>query len=158
MAQTSIKNNKYGILSSGGEMHILKKMGVSANNIVNISNGDRLIKSLAIGDTLCVPSVASFARGGYELFSKIQYLSNNSIEFKSGNESYLNFSSIKPLSITTLETLRTIAQHEYEFMRWIQSVSLDRNFKTQLLNKIGWENITMVSLMFGNNGIKKKGS
>lgn len=158
MAEVSIKNKKYGIYCSEGEKHILKKMGVSEDNVADISRGGELMKRMTVGDTLCVPRVASFARSGYDLFSKMQYLSNSGIEFKSGNEGYLNFSAIKPLSATTCETLRTIAQHEYEFMRWVQSVSLNQNFKTQLLNKIGWENISMISLMFSNNGIKKKGN
>ena len=80
------------------------------------------------------------------------------IEFQSGNERYLSFSAIKPMPLPTREALRDFATREEEFIKWVQSSRLDVKSKTMLSNKIRWEFMANIVLVFENNGIKKKGN
>lgn len=151
-----ISNERYAIVSSEGERHLVNKMGVVDKNIYDINMGNELIKRLSAGDTLCVASINSFSAGGYDLFCKLQYLSNQGIEFQSLNERYLNFSVLKPLPPVVCEALRNFAAREYEFLRWIQSGTVSNNVKAQLVNRVQWETLADIMLVFGNNGIKRR--
>ena len=151
-----ISNEKYAIVCSNAEMQIVKKMGVQEKNIYNISFANELFRRMTAGDILCVASIGSFAYGGYDLFCKMQQLSNHGIEFQSGNERYLNFSVIKPLSVVCGEALRNFAVREYEFIQWIQAGTVSSQVKNQLIKRIQWETINDIILVFGNNGIKRK--
>lgn len=117
-----------------------------------------LLNRMIAGDTLCVPAVSSFAGGAYDLFGKLQFLSSRGIEFQSGNEFYLNFSSIKPLSVVTVETLKNFASREVEFVQWVQSSQLPDTAKVPLINRIRAESLTDIMIVFNNNGIRKKGN
>lgn len=152
------RNTKLGIVYSNSEVHVVRKMGVPEQNIVGVGRMNDVISRMTAGDSLCVPSVKSFSYGAYDLFCKMQYLANNGIEFQSGNERYLSFSAVKPLPLPTVETLRDFAARESEFIRWVQSSGLDQKSKAALSNKIYWEFMADVVLVFGNNGIKKKGN
>lgn len=153
-----ICNEKYGVASSNGEISVLKKMGVSERNIINISKCNEVFNHITVGDILCVPSVKSFAFGAYDLVNKMIYLSNNGVEFQVGNERYLSFSTIRPLSVVTVQTLKNIAQREYEFVQWVQNSKLGNDAKTQLISRIRYESLTDIVLIFNNSGIKKKGN
>lgn len=153
-----ICKQRYGIASCSGEIPVLKKMGVPERNIFDVARCNELLHRIMIGDTLCVVNVKAFAIGVYDLVSKMLYLSNNGIEFQSGNERYLCFSPIKPLSVVTVQTLKSYAQREYEFVQWIQTSKLNNEVKTRLISRIRYEYLTDIALVFSNNGICKKGS
>lgn len=153
-----IRNEKYGISSSNADVHILKQMGVSDKNIYPLSNANTLFKQMFAGDILCVASVGSFAVGAYDLFSKMVFLSNNGIEFRSGNEKYLNFSSVAPLSMVSRSTLENFAKREIEFAKYVQVGNISNVAKTQLANRIRWEFLTSITNVFRNEGIKKRGN
>ena len=82
---------KYGVICRNAEAHVLKKMGVPDSNVVGIGAINVLLNRMVAGDALCVPTIASFAGGAYDLFCKLQFLSSRGLEVQSGNESYLNF-------------------------------------------------------------------
>ena len=149
---------KYGVISQNGESHVVKKMGVSDQNIVGFSALNALLNRMSAGDVLCVPTISSFAGGAYDLFCKLQFLSNRGIEFQSGNEFYLNFSSIKPLSVVAVETLKNFASREVEFAQWVKSSQLSDAAKVPLINRIRAESLTDIMIVFNNNGIRKKGN
>ena len=151
-----ISNEKYAIVSSEGEKHLVSKMGVADKNTYDITLGGELLKRMVAGDTLCVASVSSFAFGGYDLFCKLQYLSNQGIEFESFNEKYLDFSVLKPLSASVCNTLRNLAEREHEFVRWVQAGTVSNNVKTQLVNRIRFETLNDIILIFNNIGLKRK--
>lgn len=153
-----ITNQKYGVASCDGEISILKKMGVAERNIFNISRCNELLNRMMLGDILCVASVKSFSVSSYDLVNKMLFLSNRGIEFQSGNEKYLSFSAIKPLSVVTVQTLKNIAQREYEFVQYIQKSNLNKFDKIKLISKIQYESLTDIVLVFNNNGIRKKGN
>lgn len=153
-----ITNEKYGVASCNGEISVLKKMGVPERNIINISRCNELFNRMMLGDILCVSSVKSFAISSYDLVNKMRFLSNRGIEFQSGNERYLSFSAIKPLSVVTAQTLKNIAQREYEFVQYIQKSGLGNSDKAKLISKIQYESLTDIVLVFNNNGIRKKGN
>lgn len=115
-----------------------------------------LLSRMSAGDTLCVPTVASFSGGAYDLFCKLQFLSSRGIEFQSGNECYLNFSSIKPLSVVTIETLKNFASREAEFVRWVQASNLADAVKVPLISRIRAEALQNLVIVFNTNGIRKK--
>ena len=115
------RNAKFGIVYHDGEVHVVRKMGVPEQNIVGVGRMSDVVSRMSAGDSLCVPSVKSFACGAYDLFCKLQYLAGNGIEFQSGNERYLSFSAIKPMPLPTRETLRDFAAREEEFIKWVQS-------------------------------------
>lgn len=149
---------KYGVICRNGESHVLKKMGVPEYNIIGVGAlNDLLIRMLA-GDILCVPTVSSFSGGAYDLFGKIQFLASRGIEFQSGNEFYLNFSSIKPLSVVTVETLKNFAAREVEFVRWVQASQLPDAAKVPLISRIQAESLKDLMIVFNSNGIRKKGN
>lgn len=149
-------NMKFGIVYHDGEVYVVRKMWVPEQNIAGVGRMSDVVSRMSAGDSLCVPSVKSFACGAYDLFCKLQYLAGNGIEFQSGNERYLGFSAIKPMPIPTRETLRDFAAREEEFIKWVQSGRLDEKSKTMLSNKIRWEFMTNIVLVFENNGIKKR--
>lgn len=153
-----ITNQKYGVASCDGEISVLKKMGVAERNIFNISRCNELLNRMMLGDILCVASVKSFSVSSYDLVNKMLFLSNRGIEFQSGNERYLSFSAIKPLSVVTAQTLKNIAQREYEFVQDIQKSNLNKFDKIKLISKIQYESLTDIVLVFNNNGIRKKGN
>ena len=62
------------------------------------------------------------------------------------------------MPLPTRETLRDFAAREEEFIKWVQSSRLDEKSKTMLSNKIRWEFMANIVLVFENNGIKKKGN
>ena len=151
-------NTKFGIVYHDGEVYVVRKMWVPEQNIAGVGRMSDVVSRMSAGDSLCVPSVKSFACGAYDLFCKLQYLAGNGIEFQSGNERYLSFSAIKPMPLPTRETLRDFATREDEFIKWVQSSRLDVKSKTMLSNKIRWEFMANIVLVFENNGIKKKGN
>lgn len=150
--------HKYGVICRDGESHVVKKMGVVEDNIVGAGALNDLLNRMLAGDTLCVHTVSSFAGGAYDLFCKLQFLSSRGIEFQSGNEFYLNFSSIKPLSVVTVETLKNFAAREVEFVQWVQSSQLPDTAKVPLINRVRSESLTDIMIVFNNNGIRKKGN
>ena len=158
--KTTGNNNirKYGVIRGRAETHIVRKMGVPDKNIAGINGLNVLLNSMNAGDILCVPTIASFSGGAYDLFCKMQFLSNNGIEFQSGNEFYLNFSSVKPLSVVTVETLKAFASREVEFVKWVHGSRLPDAAKVPLINRIQAESLADIALVFANNGIKKKGN
>ncbi len=115
---------------------MVKKMGVSDQNIVGVSALNALLNRMSAGDVLCVPTMASFAGGAYDMFRKLQFLSNRGIEFQSGNEWYLNFSSIKPLSVATVETVKNFAGREVEFVHWVKECQLSDAASIPLIRRI----------------------
>lgn len=149
---------KYGVICRNGESHVVKKMGVPEKNIVGVGAMNALMNRMTAGDTLCVPTISSFAGGAYDLLCKLQFLSNRGIEFQSGNEFYLNFSSIKPLSVVTVDTLKNFASREVEFVQWVQTSQLSDAAKVPLINRVRAEFLTDIMIMFNNNGIRKKGN
>lgn len=149
---------KYGVICRNGESHVLKKMGVSEDNIVGVNALNDLLNRMLAGETLCVPTISSFSGGAYDLFCKLQFLSSRGIEFQSGNEFYLNFSSIKPLSVVTVETLKNFASREVEFVRWVQTSQLPDAAKVPLINRIQAESLKDLMIIFNTNGIRKKGN
>lgn len=155
---SNMKNEKYAIVSSEGEVYVVRKMGVAEKNIYKIAETNQLLRQMSAGDTLCVASIHSFASGVHDLCSKLQFLSKSGIEFKSGNEKFLNFSVVSPLSIATYDTLETMAVREADFMNYIRTEEIRAIMKTQLINRIGWENLAIVSLVFKSEGIKKRGN
>lgn len=165
MAKANSKNNgncnasqKYGVICQRNEAHVVRKMGVSDKNIVATNSLNALLNHMNAGDILCVPTVSSFSSGAYDLFCKMQYMSNRGVEFQSGNEFYLNFSSVKPLSVVTVETLKMFASREVEFVKWAQDSRLPDAAKVPLMNRIQAESLADIALVFANNGIKKKGN
>lgn len=159
-SQCSVRQGtqKYGVICRNGESHVLKKMGVAEDNIIGAGALNALLNRMLAGDTLCVPSISSFSGGAYDLFCKLQFLASRGIEFQSGNEFYLNFSSIKPLSVVTVETLKNFAAREVEFVRWVQTSQLPDTAKVPLINRIQAESLADIALVFANNGIKKRGN
>ncbi|MBD5513340.1 MAG: hypothetical protein HDR06_01480 [Lachnospiraceae bacterium] len=151
-------SRKYGVIFQQTEAHVVRKMGVADENIVGASELNALLEHMAAGDTLCVPTLSSFAGGAYDLFCKMLFLSGRGIEFQSGNEHYLNFSSIHPLSAVTVETLKEFAAREVEFVKWINCSKLPDTAKIPLINRIRSESLADIMLVFKNNGIKKKGN
>lgn len=149
---------KYGVINNRNEAAVARKMGVPEKNIVSASELNSLLTHMAAGDILCVPTISSFSGSAYDLFCKMMFLSNHGIEFVSGNEFYLNFSSVKPLSVVTVETLKIIASREVEFIKWVQMSKLSDAAKIPIINRIQEESLAVVSLVFKNNGIKKKGN
>ena len=165
MAKTNTKHSgnnsgsqKYGVISQRSEAHVVRKMGVADKNIVGIDGLNALLNHITAGDILCVPTIASLAGSAYDLFCKMQFLSNCGVEFQSGNEIYLNFSSVKPLSIVTVETLKAFASREVEFVKWVNYSTLPDTAKVPLINRIHAESVADITLIFANNGIKKKGN
>ncbi len=165
MANGSNKNKtstnsirKYGVIRGRAETHVVRKMGVPDKNIVGIDGLDALLNHMRAGDVLCVPTIASFSGSAYDLFCKMQYMSNRGVEFQSGNEFYLNFSSVKPLSVVTVETLKAFASREVEFVKWVRYSKLTDAAKVPLINRIQTESLADIALVFANNGIKKKGN
>lgn len=149
---------KYGVIRGRAETHVVRKMGVPDKNIVGINGLNALLSSMNAGNILCVPTIASFSGSAYDLFCKMQFMSNNGIEFQSGNEFYLNFSSVKPLSVVTVETLKAFASREVEFVKWVHGSRLPDAAKVPLINRIQTESLADIALVFANNGIKKKGN
>lgn len=149
---------KFGVICRNGESHVLKKMGVTDNNMVGVNAMNDLLNRMLAGDTLCVPTISSFSGSAYDLFCKLQFLSSRGIEFQSGNEFYLNFSSIKPLSVVTVETLKNFASREVEFVRWVQGSQLPDAAKVPLINRIRAESLKDLMIIFNTNGIRKKGN
>ena len=147
---------KFGVICQNGEFHVLKKMGVPDINIAGVNAMNDLLSRMSAGDTLCVPTVSSFSGGAYDLFCKFQFLSSRGIEFQSGNECYLNFSSIKPLSVVTIETLKNFASREAEFVRWVQASNLADAVKVPLISRIRAEALQDLVIVFNTNGIRKK--
>lgn len=165
MAKANSKNNgnrnasqKYGVICQRNEAHVVRKMGVSDKNIIGTNGLNALLNRMTAGDILCIPTVSSFAGSAYDLFCKMQFLSNRGVEFQSGNESYLNFSSVKPLSVVTVETLKAFALREVAFVEWVQGSRLPDAAKVPLMNRIQAESLANIALVFANNGIKKKGN
>lgn len=109
------------------------------------------------GDTLCVPTVASFASGACDLWLKMQSLSGRGVGFQSGCERYLNFSSTSPLPAVVAETLKAFASREAGVVRWGQCSSLPDAAKVALAGHIRAEFVADIALVFQNNGIRKKG-
>ncbi|MCM1267480.1 MAG: hypothetical protein NC302_06205 [Bacteroidales bacterium] len=151
-------NRKYGVVRQHSEAYVVRKMGVHDKNIIGTGSLNALLNRLAAGDILCVPTIASFAGSAYDLFCKMQFLSSRGVEFQSGNESYLNFSSVKPLSVVSVETLKIFAIQEVEFIKWIQASELPDAAKVPIINRIQAESLAAIALVFKNNGIKKKGN
>ncbi len=149
---------KYGVICRNGESHVLKKMGVSDDNIIGAGALGDLLNRMLAGDTLCVPTVSFFSGGAYDLFCKLQFLASRGIEFQSGNEFYLNFSSIKPLSVVTVETLKNFAAREVEFVQWVKNSQLPDAAKVPLINRIQAESLKDIMIVFNSNGIRKKGN
>lgn len=149
---------KYGVICRNGESHVLKKMGVSDDNIIGAGALGDLLNRMLAGDTLCVPTISSFSGGAYDLFCKLQFLASRGIEFQSGNEFYLNFSSIKPLSVVTVETLKNFAAREVEFVQWVKNSQLPDAAKVPLINRVQAESLKDLMIVFNNNGIRKKGN
>lgn len=159
-SQRSVRQGtqKYGVICRNGESHVLKKMGVADDKIIGANALNNLLNRMLAGDTLCVPSISSFSGSAYDLFCKLQFLASRGIEFQSGNEFYLNFSSIKPLSVVTVETLKNFATREVEFVRWVQYSKLSDEAKVPLINRIQTETLKDLMIMFNSNGIRKKGN
>ncbi len=153
---SKINNEKFGIALNSSETPILKKMGVPESNIDFMTQSRGILNRMSVNDTLCVSSVQSFSNGAYDLFNKIQYLMNRGVEFQSGKEKTLSFTSIKPLSTNTVEILKNFAIREQEFANWVQTSRLETNAKAQLINKIQYEKIIDICVMFSSNGLKKK--
>ncbi|MCM1047211.1 MAG: hypothetical protein NC433_02150 [Clostridiales bacterium] len=151
-------NRKYGVVRQHSESHVVRKMGVYDRDIVGTGSLNALLNRMVAGDVLCVPTIASFAGSAYDLFCKMQFLSSRGVEFQSGNESYLNFSSVKPLSVVSVETLKLFALREVEFIKWIQASGLPDAAKVPIINRIQAEFLASVALVYKNNGIKKKGN
>ena len=151
-------SQKFGIISRPEEAHIVRKMGVTGGRIVGIQGLNPLLAHMSAGDALCIPTVSSFASGAYDLFCKMQYLSGRGIEFQSGNERYLNFSSVRPLSAVEVETLKFFASREAEFSRWVQCSKLPDVAKASLVKRIQAEYLANVVAVFYNSGIKKRGN
>jgi len=149
---------KYGVVRQQGEAHVVRRMGVSDRNIIGTDGLNDLLNRMVAGDILCVPTIASFAGSAYDLFCKMQFLSNRGVEFQSGNEAYLNFSSLKPLSVVSVETLKVFALREVEFVKWVQGSRLPDAAKVQIIRRIQEEALVAVALVFKNNGIKKRGN
>lgn len=158
-SQRSVRGmQKYGVVCRNGESHVLRKMGVAEEHIAGAGALDDLLNRMLAGDTLCVPTISSFAGGAYDLFCKLQFLSSRGIEFQSGNEFYLNFSLIKPLSVATVETLKNFAAREVEFVRWVQTSQLPDAAKVPLISRIQAESLKDLMIVFKSNGIRKKGN
>lgn len=149
---------KYGVICGRAEAHVVRKMGVADKNIAGINDLNALLNQMTAGDILCVPTITSFAGSAYDLFCKMQFLSNRGVEFQSGNEVYLNFSSVKPLSMVTVETLKLFASREVDFVKWIQCSGLTDAAKVPIISRIQAESLADIALVFKNNGIKKKGN
>lgn len=158
MAEVRMKNKKYAVVNSKGEIPLVKKMSVADHNIFPYSQCRELVAKMSSGDILCVASVNCFATGVYDLLSKFQCLSSRGIEFQSAQEKYLNFSIINPLSHVTLESIRILAQHEYEFTQMIRNSKLNVSEKEMLIQRIQSEFLTCLCVMFRNNGIRKRGN
>lgn len=154
----TLRNQKYALITSQSEIVHVKKMGVSEQNIVPYNQCQQLLQKMSRGDVICVASVRCFATGVYDFWMKMQWLSNQGIEFQSAQEKYLNFSTLKPLSPMTLDSIRILAGHEYEFLQMIQNWRLPDNGKRTLLQRISSEFMTCLCVMFRNNGIRKQGS
>lgn len=156
---TREKNKKkYAVVGNWNEMHIVQKMGVQEKNVIESNRINELLNHIVAGDVLCVATVVSFATGAYDLFCKMQYLANCGVEFKSGREKYLNFSSVNPLSLGTVEILRDFASREKAFAEWVKQSKLPDKAKPQLIGRICAESLADISLVFCNNGIRKKGN
>lgn len=149
---------KYGVVCRNGESHVVKKMGVPEKNIVAVNAMNALFNRMQAGDALCVPTISSFSGGAYDFFCKLQFLSSRGLEFQSGNESYLNFSSIKPLSVATVETLKNFATREVGLVNVIKTLELQDEVKISLINRICAETLTDLVIVFSNNGIRKRGN
>ena len=149
---------KYGVICRNAEAHVLKKMGVPDNNVVGVNAMNAVLNRMVAGDALCVPTISSFACGAYDFFCKLQFLSSRGLEFQSGNESYLNFSSIKPLSVATVETLKNFATREVGLVNVIKTLELQDEVKYALSERICKESLTDLVIVFSNNGIRKRGN
>lgn len=153
-----VKNVQYGIMNSDFEKNIIKNMGVKEADIFHFSQVMQVIQKAALGDSIRVATIKSFAVSAYDLVQKLQYLSNRGINFASNNEKYLNFSAIHALPDAMVELLKNIAQREYEFVCWVQKCRFSREVKMQLISRIQWESLTDICMIFRSNGIKKKGN
>ena len=133
-SQRSVRQgmNKYGVICHNGESHVLKKMGVSEEHIAGAGALDDLLNRMLAGDTLCVPTISSFAGGAYDLFCKLQ--------------------------LATVETLKNFAAREVEFVRWVQTSQLPDAAKVPLINRIQAESLKDLMIVFNSNGIRKKGN
>lgn len=149
-------NEKYGIVSCSGEVQTLRRMGVKECNMANIANCNVLFSRMMAGDTLCVPNVKAFAVGAYDLVDKMLYLSHKRIAFNSDNEKCLNFSPTKVLPFSTVQVLKNLAQREQEFVLSVQNCKCSNDIKIQLISRIRYEYLTMLVLIFCNNGIRNK--
>jgi len=151
-------SRKYGVIRQNNEAYMVRRMGVSDRDVIGVDRLNALLNRMTAGDVLCVPTVLSFASSAYDLFCKMQFLSNRGVEFQSGNEYYLNFSSVKPLSVVAVETLKVFASREVDFVKWVQYSKLSDEAKVPLINRIQAESLADIALVFANNGIKKRGS
>lgn len=149
---------KYGVICRNAESHVVKKMGVPDNNVVGVNAMNAVLNRMVAGDALCVPTISSFACGAYDFFCKLQFLSSRGLEFQSGNESYLNFSSIKPLSVATVETLKNFASREVGLVNVIKTLELQDEVKLSLIDRICAESLADIVIVFSNNGIRKRGN
>lgn len=151
-------SRKYGVICRQSEAHVVRKMGVADRDITGIDGMNGLLAHMDAGDILCVPTIVSFAAGAYDLFCKMQFLSNRGIEFQSGSERYLNFSPVHPLPAATVETLKNFALREAEFVKWVQCSRLPDTAKMPLANRIQAESLADIAFVFKNNGIRGRGN
>jgi len=151
-----VKNEKFAIVCCNIEFDALKRFGVNGRNIYWIGNCNELFQRIAMGDTLCVCNVKSFAVGAYDLFHKMRCFSDMGIEFQSLNERFLNFSRSKPMQETTYQALESMANREHEFELWIQASKLNQDAKAQLISRLHYEFLTDIVIMFHNTGIKRR--
>ncbi len=136
---------------------MVRRMGVAGKDILGLDRLGVLFPCMGAGDTLCVPTAASFASGACDLWLKMQSLSGRGVGFQSGCERYLDFSSTSPLPAVVAETLKAFASREAGVVRWGQCSSLPDAAKVALAGHIRAEFVADIALVFRNNGIRKKG-
>lgn len=153
-----INSKKYAVIRAQGEIPVLKKMGVKEECIFPIQRCNELMSQIQLGDTLCVASVKAFAVSAVDLCQKMQFLANKGVNFSSGNEKYLSFTSVQPISAVSLETLRDIAVREQEGVSDIMKCQIHNNLKSYIVSLIQRESMSDVVLIFRNKGVMKRGN
>ena len=153
----TVKNQKYAIITSQAEVVTVKKMGVDEKNIFPFQSYKGLIPRMSAGDILCVASIRCIAIGACDFWNIICELRKRGIEFRSANEKYLDFSTLKPLPVVILDGIKMVVNHENDFIRFVQNSGLNIASKNTLNQRIRDEFLTVLCIMFNNDGIRKRG-
>lgn len=153
----TVKNQKYAIITSQADIVTVKKMGVNERNIYEYQKHQELSKRLMPGDILCVASIRCIAVGAYDFWLIMCRLRERGIEFRSASEKYLDFSTLKPLAIVIVDSIRNLVEHENDFVRLIQNSSMNVTSKNILSQRIRNEFLNCICIMFSNDGIRKRG-